>query len=253
MNPLILKLKDNQYVRYGAAFAGGILLAIVLYPSGTISTTEKTKIEEEVRTVYETKLKESEEILRQEKIRFEKDLLSVKQENSKRELELSTKLNSLISENSSLKKKTKMVTIEKIYPNGTIERKTISTSELEYETQRMAQIQQEAEQKLKDTVSKLNEQHSKEITEKTSSMQSSIDKLSIDLATSERLRKEEIEKSKTVVKTVRPLAVGLGVNTDRQYTVEAQYMFLGPLYVGASYDNGGISNNRAGISLGIRF
>lgn len=253
MNPIYYRLLENQYVRYVFVFLGGVLLTMVLYPSGTVSTTEKRKIEEEIRTVYETKLQQSEIVLKQETSRFEKQISSLKEENSRRELELSTKLNSVTSENSSLKQKTKMVTVEKIHPDGTIERKTISTSELESETQKIAKIQQEAEQKLKETVSKLSEQHSKELTEKTSSMQSTIEKLSVDLSLSERLRREEIEKSRTVVRTVRPLALGLGVNTDRQYTAEAQYMFLGPLYVGASYDHGGISNNRTGISLGIRF
>ena len=253
MNPLLQRLLRNKYTPYALAFVGGIVLTIIVYPSGSITKTERSKIEEEIRSSYETKLQESESILKSERESHQKEINSIKQETSKRELEMSTKINSLVTENSSLKQRTKMVTIEKIYPDGRIERKTISTSELESETQTIARIQQEADQKIKDTVDKLNEDHAKEIAEKTSDLRSKVDSLSTTLQTSERLLKEEREKTSSIIKNPRPFALGLGLNTDKQYTVETQYTFWGPVYLGASYDRGGISNDRAGLSLGIRF
>lgn len=250
MNIAIL---NNRYARYAIAFAAGIVLTILLYPSDSKSIAEKDRLLEETRTLLVSRLQESESILRSERESHQREIQTVRQESSKREHELTTKISSLMTENSSLKQKTKMVTIEKVYPDGTMERKTISTSELESQTQIIAQIQRDAEEKIVDTVSKLKQEHAKELSEKTSALQSKIDRLSLDLNRSESLLKEEREKSSKTESNPRPFALGLGLNTDRQYTVETQYTFWGPVYVGASYDTGGISNDRAGLSLGIRF
>lgn len=253
MSSLLEKIKSSKYSSYAGAFIVGVLLTVIVYPSGFITKTERSKIEEEIRTAYETKLQQSESLLKSERESHQKEIVSIKEETSKRELEMSTKINSLVTENSSLKQKTKMVTVEKIFPDGRIERKIISVSELESQTQTIAKIQQEAEQKLKETITKLKEEHAKEVTEKTSDLVAKVDSLSASLQTSERLLKEEREKTSSVTKNTRPFAFGLGVNTDKQYTVETQYTFWGPVYLGASYDRGGISNDRAGLSLGIRF
>ena len=253
MNILLENIAKSKYAPHALAFVGGVILTIVLYPSGSMTQTEKSKIEQEIRSSYEAKLQESDTLIKSERESNQKQIDSIKQESAKKELEMSTKINSLVTENSSLKQKTKMVTIEKIFPDGRIERKTISTSELESETQTIARVQQEADQKLKETVSALNEQHVKEISEKTSSLNSKIETLSLNLQTSEKLLKEEREKTTSYTKNPRPFAVGIGLNTDKQYTVETQYTFLGPIYLGASYDKGGISNDRAGLLLGIRF
>jgi uncharacterized protein YlxW (UPF0749 family) len=253
MNSVYLEILKNQYVRYCLAFVVGVGVTIVVYPSRSVSSSEKTKIEEQLKSTYESKLQQSQQELKDQKETYQKQIDSVTQQYTQQNLELSNKLNVLTSENSSLKQKTKMVTIEKTYPDGTIEKKTISTSELESQDQRVAQVQKEAEQKLTDTITKLKEEHSKELLQKTSELQVKIDSLSTSLKESERSLKEEQDKSKTVSSNPRPFALGLGLNTDKQYIVEAQYAFWGPVYLGGVYDKGGISNDRAGLTLGIRF
>jgi hypothetical protein len=249
----MIAILNNQYARYAIVFFAGIAMTILLYPSESTSIAEKEKILNETRASYESKLQESEKTLKQERETHQKDIETVRQESFRREQELTTRISSLSTENSSLKQKTKMVTVEKVHPDGTVERKTISTSELESETQVIAQIQREAEEKIVDTVSKLKFEHARELNEKTSVLQTKIDKLSLELNKSESLLKEEREKTSRTTSNPRPFALGLGLNTDRQYTVETHYTFWGPVYVGASYDRGGISNDRAGLSLGIRF
>jgi ATP-dependent Lon protease len=230
----------------------GCILTTLFYSNNSISITEMENIKKTYTENYNSTVKEYESNLLDQKQRYENKIDILAKESATRELELSRKIDTLSVENKSLKKNTKKVVIETIHPDGTVERVITSTSEIQSESNIISRIKEQSDKKLKDTVLSLKEEHQKEISEKTLQHSSEIKKLADEVKSSKADLEEIRKKTKDIIN--KPFSAALGINTDLQYTFDASYVFIGPFFVGGSYDKSGLNNkNTFGVSLGMKF
>jgi alanyl-tRNA synthetase len=242
--------KEQVYIRI-LYFVFGAAVSFFAYPSVSkqTETIEKIKKQYEQKLVEETMLVQNQLFEMSDK--HEQEIKSIKKDFSLREEQLSTKINSLIQENSSLKRKTKTTTIEKISPDGHIERRTVSEDTLETVTQRTAEIKEEAEKKLRDTVEKIQQDHERKIEQLTAKNQIELNESNIKIKKIETLLAEEKTKNETIKTNEKKLGVGVGYNSDALYKIHGHYNFWGPVFLGFDVDTNGYTKNRAAITLGL--
>lgn len=246
-------LLQKQWVRYVLAGITGAALTTLVYPAVSSHEEEMSKLRKETRTSLEqqaSKFAEEKQNLNQS---HSLELNSLKQESSLREEQLKRKLESLVTENSSLKKKTKTTTIEIIKPDGTIERRTVSEETLDTVTEKVAQIKEESEKKLKEQEDKLSKQHQTEVSSLKTSYESKLAESSSKLEQIQKLYESEKQRSLSLEKNAKKLGIGAGYNSDELYKVHGHYNFWGPVFIGGHVDSDGKYKNRAAVSLGLSF
>jgi len=253
MQKILLQLWKKQWFKYMACAVFGAILTTFIYPTVSRHTEQIEKIKQE----YEQKIVEKSNKAQEEKqlleASYKAEIFSIKKESAYKEEQMSKRINSLVQENSSLKRQTRTTTVEKIFPDGTIERRTISEETLETITQRVAEVKEEAEKKLRETVDKLQNQHEKQLTENKNLYEVKITEISSKLQKTEALLVQEKSKKESLEKNQRKLGIGVGYNSDKLYKVHGHYNFWGPVFLGAHVDTDGSKNNRAALSLGINF
>lgn len=250
---MIINLINTQVGRYAAVFAAGALITYLMMPSVTKIKNEHLKREQEITSSYEKKLSDKETEFQQVKSKQQDEISSLKQEKSTMELNFKQKIDSLVSENNSLKKSTEKVTVITTYPDGRVEKKIVSKEVIEKESQKIVKVQQEAEQKLKETKDQMQKDFETRLTEVNSTHQVEKQKLLSDLSDTRQKLKEEVEKHSTITVNAKKFSLGLGKKTNLINFVTAEYDFYGPLYVGSIFDLKGTSYDAMGLSLGIRF
>jgi chromosome segregation ATPase len=247
------ELWQKQWVRYVVCVAAGAVATTLVYPSISSKVTDT----ESIKKQYEQQLSEQSSKFQEEQSNLEKshqaELSSVKQESSSKQEELSRKLSSMTQENSNLRKRSKVVTVEIVHPDGTIERRSTSTEEIDLATERVAQVQEEAQQKLKETTEKLEQEHKSETDKLKSSFESQLAEVNTKLQKTTETLEEERSHSETVDKNQRKLGVSGGINSDGLYKVHGHYTVWGPVFLGADVDTNGKEKNRAAASVGINF
>lgn len=250
MMPDFLKTQTGKYV---AVFAAGAALTFMILPSISTTKDEYLKKEEELTSSYEKKLSEKESQFNEFKSKQEQQISNLKQEKLAMEFEYRQKMESLVSENKSLKKSTEKVTIITSYPDGRVEKKIVSKETVEKESQKVAQIKQEAEQKIKETKETLQKEFDLRLTEVSSTYEKEKQSLTTELSQTKQKLKEEQEKHTKVSVNAKRFSLGVGKKTNLTNFATAEYDFYGPLYVGSVLDFRGTSYDAAGLSLGVRF
>lgn len=248
-----LDVANNTYVRYGLVFAAGAFITFLVLPSGQYSKEEYLKLEKEIQTSYESKLEEKQKEIDSVRSSSQESLTKLQNEKSRRELELTTKINTMVSENSSLKTSTTKVFIEIRRPDGTVERRTTSISKSESESMRVTQVRQESEQKLKETTDKLNQEHATKIATLESNHQSEKQTISSELSKTQELLKQEQQKYTSLTMNKKNFSLGMGKKLDSTNSFLAEYDFYGPIFAGSIVDMKGTRYDNAGLFIGLRF
>jgi hypothetical protein len=250
---MIDKLLKTELGRYVLVFAAGSVLALLIVPSIFSSKDEYLKRETEMINSYEKKLSEKETEFQELKSKHKEEVASLAQEKLALEFEFRRKVDSLVSENNSLKKSTEKVTVITTYPDGRVEKKIVSREVVEKESQKISQVKEEAEQKLKETTERLQKEFEVKLVEVNSVHETEKQKLSLELSSTQQKLKEEQEKHTKLVINPRKLSLGLGKKTNAVNFVSAEYDFSGPLYAGSILDFKGTSYDAMGLSIGVRF
>lgn len=252
MNTILDLFKSNIYFRYFLFVILGCVLTTLFYSSNSISISEMENIKKQYEEQYNKTVAEHKTSVSEQKEQYESRIHTILKESTERQVELNRKIDSLSTENKTLKKNTKKVVIETIHPDGTIERVVTSTSEIQSESNIISRIKEQSDQKLKEVIVSLSEEHKKELQNKTTQHNEEIKKLTEEVKLSKEQLTEIKEKTKNI--TNKPFFASMGINTDLQYTFDAGYTFLGPFFIGGSYDKSGLKNNNTfGVSLGIKF
>lgn len=250
---MILNLLNTQIGKYVAVFASGVAITMLVLPSFSLTKDEYLKREQEITSSYEKRFSEKETEINELKSKQEEQILSLKQEKLAMESEYRQKMESLVSENNSLKKSSEKITVVTTYPDGRVEKKIVSKETIEKESQKIVQIKQEAEQKLKETKDLLEKEFNVRLTEINSTREVEKQKLTVELSEVKQKLKEEQEKHTATVVNAKRFSLGLGKKNNLTNFVTAEYDFYGPLYIGSIFDFKGKVYDTAGLSLGVRF
>lgn len=236
---MILKdLLAQEWVKYAGTLLVGITIGVVFYPTKRIEE-KLTKIhQEEVASLKEQHQKDNTDLL-------EKYSSSL-QENKSLKEESEHKIAKLTDEVRTLKTKQKSSTYKLVKPDGTIEERTFSESEVDESSHVVTQIQEEFKTKVEQIETKYATIHServlaikKEFDSKESEYKKTID---------------ELTKSKTISINEKKFGIEAGIMNNKNYYGHATMDVWGPVFIGIQGELGANDQgNKLGAGLGLRF
>lgn len=232
-------VKESKLVQFALVAFLSAAAGAMLYPTKHIEETYKEH--------YEQELSKQKEEWNKKDIEVQENYLHQLQVLSQKKSEVESKLNVLIVENKELKSKQKTAYYKIVRPDGTIEIKRFTESEVNESTQIITQIQQEFKEKVeqieskwekvhKERVAKLQEQHSS----KEKEYQKTI---------------HDLEQTKVVDINKKSGGLEVGLLTNGNVYIHPTYDLFGPFFVGAHAQGSTTtgSNFSGGAGLGIRF
>lgn len=228
----------NQLVRYFLVLLVGVGLGAVFYPTSHIETKLHKKYEEETKTLVETHNKEIQSI--------ESSYSKETEELKSFKLESEKKVQSLTTQIQTLQSKQKTSYYKLIKPDGTIEVKKFSESEVNESSTIVTQIQEEFKTKIASIEEKWETIH-----------KSRVENIKKDFNQKEEVYKkkiEELEQSKLVIKNGKTFGVEGGYSTERRYYLHGTGDLYGPLFIGIhSESDVELDKKSLGLGLGIKF
>lgn len=238
MPTLILNLLNKEWVKYLLTLIAGVAIGAVFYPTSHLEEKISKKYEEEVKSLKETHLRE-EQNLKESYAKSSEEFKSYKQESERKVSVLTTQIQTLQS-----KQKTSYYKL--IKPDGTIEVKKFSESEVNESSSTVTSIQEEFKTKIASIETKWEKIHKERVS-----------KMTKDFSQKEETYKhkiEELEKTRTVDTNKKSFGVEGGYNTESQYYLHATGDLFGPVFMGVHTEsNKELDKKSIGAGLGIRF
>jgi len=232
---VIAFIKASQSAQIAVALIVGMAIGALMYPTKHIEEKLNKTHEQEVATLNQQHAQE----LSTQKESYDKlssDYKSYQQESS-------AKISSLTTQVSTLSSHQKTATYKVVHPDGTIEEKEFTSSDVDESNKVVTSVQEEFQTKIASIEKKWEDIHKQRVAElekqysaKEQSYQQTIDTL---------------QKSK--VETINPKSFGVeaGVLADKSYYGHVSYDIFGPFFLGLQTQFG--NSNTVGAGLGIRF
>jgi uncharacterized membrane-anchored protein YhcB (DUF1043 family) len=231
------ELLSKEWFRLTGMLLIGITIGAIFYPTKRIEEKITQKYEQEIASLKEVHSKESQDLI-------EKYASSLK-ENKELHVQTEQKISQLTSEIKTLQSKQKTAYYKLIKPDGTIEIKKFSESEVNESSKVVTQIQQEFKTKVDQIETKWSEIHKKRVAKlqkdfdsKESSYQKTI---------------EELTKSKTTSVNEKRFGLEAGMMSNKNYYGHATADLWGPVFIGVHGEVGNNNDNKLGAGIGLRF
>jgi len=223
----------------GAFILGGFL-GYSFFPTKSIEREFKEEYQSKLTEVRETHAKEI------EKVTEEKS----KQEKSHKEYEktTSTKIDSLTTVNTQLRKKVKKRKFKLIKPDGTIVEKEWEESDTQQSTKIITKIRKEFDTKVKSIETRWKKVHTKHVKSLKKEYEEKLKKIKEEKKTT-----EEKETIKINEKNLRP---EIGITSNKDIYIHTSYQLWGPIIVGAGGSYDPFEDNELGdvrVGLGLEF
>lgn len=231
-------LWEKQWVKMTAMLLLGVTIGALFYPTKTI--------EEKVSQKYEEKIQSLKEQHESQFSKMELDYLEMIKTVVQKKEEVEKKVTKLQEEVKTLQSKQKTAYYKLIKPDGTIEIKKFTESEVNESTKVVTQIQEEFKTKIEQIETKWSQIH-----------QTRVEELKKDFDSKESLYKQTIaslEKSKKVTINEKRFGLEAGFLSNNRYYGHATMDLWGPFFFGLhgelsrQYNDGNL-----GAGLGIRF
>ena len=231
----VKEVLQNPIVRYVLVLLVGATIGAIFYPTKRIEEKLTKKFEEDI-----TKLKEVHSV-ELKTVNDKLDTVTAQYSSYKKDSE--SKITTLTVQVKDLTSKQKTAYYKIIRPDGTIEIKKFTESEVTESTKVITQIQEEYKTKIEQIETKWEKIHkervttiSKEFSQKEKEMQHRI---------------EELEQSKVVDINPKRFGVEAGILTSKDYYGHVTVDVWGPIMLGV---HGQMGNNKAlGAGVGLRF
>jgi len=204
--------------------------------------------------IEETVSKKYEQILEQEKEQHATETKTLQENMTKQEesfkqttTELQSKVSTLSVQVTQLKSKQKTSYYKIVKPDGTVEIKKYSESDVDESTKVITQIQQEFNEKISSIETKWETIHKQRVEQLQSEFDSKEKSYQQTIATLESKKVEDINPKKA--------GLEVGVNSNKNVYLHPSYDLFGPLFIGVNVEGnpstGG--NFGGGAGLGIKF
>lgn len=231
-------LLEKQWVRYVLTLMAGVAIGAVFYPTKRVEEKIKKKYEEEIQRVYERNASSEE--------KWQELYSSVSEEYRSYQKESNNKLESLTTTIRDLKSKQKTAYYKLVKPDGTIEERQFSESEVNESTQVVTQIRQEFQEKVQSIEQKWSDIHRQRLTE--------VKKQFEEKEQTYVKRIEELERSKVTTVNEKRFGAEVGMDTDRDYYIHGTGNIFGPVFMGVHGETSKEFNSQSiGLGLGIQF
>lgn len=234
-------VRESRLIQLILTLCLGVIIGALAYPSKSIR--------EEERSIYQhqlAKLKEQHAV----------ELSSVKQEFSKKETELKDfkqdtekKLIKLTQQVSDLKSKQKTSYYKLVKPDGTIEIKKFSESEVTESTKVVSTIQEEFKQRISSLERRWSDIHEQRVTDIKKQFDAKESEYQLTIA--------ELKKEKKIDINQKRFGLEFGYTTQSRYYVHSIADVVGPVFFGLHGEiDSSLSlnqNGALGLGVGIRF
>ena len=232
-----LDLLKNEYVRGVLVLLMGITIGAVFYPTKRIEEKLTQKYQEEITLLKESHSKEVQDIT-------EKYASSLK-ENKELHIQSEQKITKLTNEVKTLKSKQKIATYKLIKPDGTIEERTFSETEIDESSKVVTSIQEEFKQKIDQIETKWSDIHKERVTK----IQKNFDAKETEY----KKTIDELTKSRTVSVNEKRFGLEAGMMSNKDYYGHATADLWGPVFIGVHGELGSNNDNKLGAGIGLRF
>lgn len=237
-NNMLKLLLEKQWVRYVLTLVAGVAIGAIFYPTKHVEEKVAYKYEEEIKTLKETHAQEQKS-LKEELTKSSSEFSFYKSESEKKVEKLTTEIRNLQS-----KQKTSYYKL--IKPDGTIEVKKFSESEVNESSKTVTSIQEEFKTKIESIEQKWESIHKtrleevkKQFTEKEETYKKQI---------------EELQKSKVTTVNEKRFGAEAGMNSEKQGYIHGTGTLFGPVFMGVHGASDKEFNNKSiGLGLGINF
>ncbi|CAM6003894.1 unnamed protein product [Sphagnum balticum] len=235
LDTVVSFIKASRPLQFALVFVAGGTVAALFYPTKIIQDKLQKTFDQQTSVLKQQHAQELSSI--QES--FSKQTQELKTTNE----QLSVKVTSLITENTSLKVLQKKTFFKIVHPDGTVEERASSTTDSDQEQQISQQVQQEYQKKLEENVAKLESIQA----DKISTMQKTFDSKEQDY------QHTIATLTQTHSETINPKNFTLdgGLLTNGDYYGHVSYDIWGPFVLGVQGQFG--PSPAAGAGLGIRF
>jgi len=232
-----MKILKNKIVQFALVLVAGIAIGALFYPTKHIEERiekEHQEVISTMRTAHETTVSELSEKLDKEKT--EKTELTI---------ETSRKITKLTYQVKDLQSKKKETWYKIIKPDGTIEEKRYSESEVNESTKVVTSIREEFDRKITEISDRWQRVHKTRVT-----------KLKKDFDLKETEYKKTIDKMKSEkIVDINPKTYGLeiGYLSSSEYYMHGNIDVFGPIFIGVHTSTNFGDEYAVGAGVGIRF
>jgi len=233
----IKDLMKSELFRYASTFVVGITIGMILYPT--------KKVEERISAKYETEIASIKEEVNHKESLFLETLDKTLKESKEYRSSSEEKISKLTTEVYSLKSSQKTSYYKVIRPDGTIEIKKYSESEVTESTKVVSQIQQEFKIKVDAIEQKWDSIHK----DKVEKLQSSFLKREQDY----KKQIATLETSKIVEVNSKRFGIQVGRLSSDRYYLNATGSLWGPIFLGLQGETFSDGNSKIGLGVGINF
>ena len=233
----LAELFSKEWVRLVGVLLIGVTIGALFYPTKRIEEKLTIKHQEEVSALKEVHSKETKNLTE----KYDSALAeskSLKQESEH-------KIAKLTDEVKSLKSRSTTTTYKLVKPDGTIEERTFSQSEIDESSRVVTQIQEEFKTKIESIETRYATIHSERVTAIKREFDSK----------EEEYRKtiDELQKSKTVSVNEKRFGIEGGYLSNKNYYGHATMDLWGPVFLGVHGELSQHDGNKLGAGLGLRF
>lgn len=237
MKTIINFFKKNKIAQFVLIFFIGMLIGVLFYPSRHIEEMLREEYREEINRITE----ENEKVVKElnEKINLEK------QEYSNYKEESTQTISKLKTEIKDLQSKTKETYYKIVRPDGTIEIKKYTESEINQTTQVVIEIREEFDRK----VEEISERWKKIHEERVEILTKDFEKRSNEY----KERIASLEKQKTVIINPKKVGVEVGFLSSGLYYGHVNFDAFGPIFLGVHTQTNFRDDYAVGAGIGVRF
>lgn len=231
------KLFSNKLVQFVLVLVAGIAIGALFYPT--------QRIEEKVEQKYENllqKAKTEKETLRSD---LSEQINELRQEKTSLQIESSQKITKLQYQVRELESRKTENYYKIIKPDGTIEEKRYTESEISETSTVVLQVREEFDRKVTEISERWQRVH-----------RSRVEKLKKDFEKKESEYEKTIASLKSEKTTeINPKRYGLefGYKTNDNYYIHSNIDVFGPVYMGVHAESNFLNDSALGAGVGIRF
>jgi hypothetical protein len=232
---IVTLIKASKPLQFAAVFVAGAVIAAVFYPTKQIKESLQKTYQSQISTLQQQQAS----TLATQQSSYQK----LSDQYSSYKTQTDSKINELTDQVSSLKSHSKTTTFKIVHPDGTIEERDTTESDVDQTQQVTQQIQDEWQQKTTDAVSTVTQQFQTQISTLQSQWSSKEQSYQSQIAT--------LSQTKTETINPKDFTLDVGMLTNADYYGHVTYSILGPFTLGLQAQFG--PSPAAGAGVGIRF
>lgn len=235
---MLKDLLQKEWFRLVGVLLIGITIGVIFYPSKRIEERLSQKHQEEISLLKDQSSKE--------KIELNEKLSIAEKQTRESHIQSEQKISKLTEEIKTLQSKQKTSYFKLIKPDGTVEIKKFTESEITESSKVISSIQEEFKQKIDSIEIKWSTIHQERLL-----------KIQREFELKENQYKKtinELEYSKVTQTNEKKFGIEAGITSDKNYYGHATIDIWGPTFIGLHGEvDSSNTNNKLGVGLGLRF